>query len=158
MYEIITCLFFISVLVLLVKTSSEFLKLKNVHGFFFLNDLLNIICMSLVENMGKWVCVFPGFSDDFYVLKLSMVFLQNSGIDYGDVSSRKELRKKLNCKGFDWYIKNVYPNLRFLPNIVGYGTVSTESISSMEQHINSSVRKKCCKHCFSDCNIFPSKL
>lgn len=82
-----------------------------------------------------------------------MVFLQNSGIDYGDVSSRKELRKKLNCKGFDWYIKNVYPNLRFLPNIVGYGTVSTESISSMEQL--SSVRKKCCKHCFSDCNIFP---
>ncbi|XP_037243298.1 probable polypeptide N-acetylgalactosaminyltransferase 8 [Falco rusticolus] len=49
--------------------------------------------------------------------------IENPGIDFGDVSSRKQLRKKLNCKGFDWYIKNIYPNLVFLPNIVGYGTM-----------------------------------
>ncbi|KAM6093508.1 putative polypeptide N-acetylgalactosaminyltransferase 8 [Chlamydotis macqueenii] len=49
--------------------------------------------------------------------------VENPGIDFGDVSSRKELRKKLNCKSFDWYIKNIYPNLIFLPNIVGYGTM-----------------------------------
>ncbi|XP_025962056.2 probable polypeptide N-acetylgalactosaminyltransferase 8 [Dromaius novaehollandiae] len=49
--------------------------------------------------------------------------VENPGIDFGDVSSRKELRKKLNCKGFDWYIKNVYPNLVVLPNIVAYGTM-----------------------------------
>ncbi|CAM2097508.1 unnamed protein product [Caretta caretta] len=49
--------------------------------------------------------------------------LRNPGIDYGDVSSRKELRKKLNCKSFDWYIKNVYPNLIPLTTIVGYGTM-----------------------------------
>uniref|UniRef100_A0A8V5FN11 polypeptide N-acetylgalactosaminyltransferase n=1 Tax=Melopsittacus undulatus TaxID=13146 RepID=A0A8V5FN11_MELUD len=54
--------------------------------------------------------------------------IENPGIDFGDVSSRKDLRKKLNCKGFDWYIKNIYPNLIYLPNIVGYGTVSIESI------------------------------
>ncbi|KAL7976311.1 hypothetical protein Chor_002530 [Crotalus horridus] len=47
----------------------------------------------------------------------------NSGIDYGDISSRKELRKRLNCKSFDWYIKNVYPNLVPQVNIVGYGTM-----------------------------------
>uniref|UniRef100_A0A8D0HGN4 Polypeptide N-acetylgalactosaminyltransferase n=1 Tax=Sphenodon punctatus TaxID=8508 RepID=A0A8D0HGN4_SPHPU len=49
--------------------------------------------------------------------------LENPGIDYGDVSSRKELRKKLNCKSFDWYIKNVYPNLIPQTTIVGYGTL-----------------------------------
>uniref|UniRef100_A0A8C8Z2W5 Polypeptide N-acetylgalactosaminyltransferase n=1 Tax=Prolemur simus TaxID=1328070 RepID=A0A8C8Z2W5_PROSS len=49
--------------------------------------------------------------------------LQDSGIDYGDISSRVALREKLKCKTFDWYLKNVYPALRPIHNIVGYGTL-----------------------------------
>lgn len=31
--------------------------------------------------------------------------------NYGDVSSRAELRKSLKCHDFDWYLKNVYPEM-----------------------------------------------
>ncbi|ESO90718.1 hypothetical protein LOTGIDRAFT_123129, partial [Lottia gigantea] len=34
--------------------------------------------------------------------------------EFGDVSARKELRKNLKCKSFDWFVKNVYPDL-FVP-------------------------------------------
>ncbi|XKL61571.1 hypothetical protein PGB90_008628 [Kerria lacca] len=36
-------------------------------------------------------------------------------VKYGNISERLALRKRLQCKSFDWYLKNVYPEL-ILPN------------------------------------------
>ncbi|XP_013081122.2 probable N-acetylgalactosaminyltransferase 9 isoform X1 [Biomphalaria glabrata] len=46
------------------------------------------------------------------------------GTDYGDISERKELRKKLNCHTFKWYLDNVYPE-KFIPdeNVKAWGMV-----------------------------------
>lgn len=52
------------------------------------------------------------------------VFSQDSGIDIGDISERKALRKRLQCKTFRWYLVNIYPEMRMYTDTIAYGTVS----------------------------------
>ena len=52
--------------------------------------------------------------------------LQNHGIDYGDISQRVALRKRLQCKDFEWYLDNIYPEMRRYNSTLFYGEVSLE--------------------------------
>ena len=33
-------------------------------------------------------------------------------MEYGNITDRIKLREQLQCKSFDWYLKNIYPELK----------------------------------------------
>lgn len=43
---------------------------------------------------------------------------------FGDVTKRKNLRQDLKCRSFDWYLKNVYPQLEVPDKNIASGKVS----------------------------------
>ncbi|XP_001338018.1 polypeptide N-acetylgalactosaminyltransferase 9 [Danio rerio] len=55
--------------------------------------------------------------------------MNNPGVDFGDVSERVALRKKMNCKSFRWYLEHVYPEMRIYNNTITYGEVRNSKAS-----------------------------
>ncbi|OQV18533.1 Polypeptide N-acetylgalactosaminyltransferase 5 [Hypsibius exemplaris] len=46
--------------------------------------------------------------------------------DYGDISSRVALRKRLNCTSFQWYIENVFPDMFIPDKAMAWGEIRNE--------------------------------
>jgi hypothetical protein len=68
-----------------------------------------------------FLCVYQVWLDDY--AKYYYQRVGNDKGDYGDVSSRKSLREKLGCKSFEWYLKNIYPELFIPGESVAHGEV-----------------------------------
>ncbi|XP_060699887.1 polypeptide N-acetylgalactosaminyltransferase 9 [Hemiscyllium ocellatum] len=69
--------------------------------------------------------------DDFksHVYMAWNIPINNPGVDFGDVSDRIALRKRLNCRSFRWYRDNVYPEMRIYNNTITYGEVRNSKAS-----------------------------
>ncbi|XP_058850107.1 polypeptide N-acetylgalactosaminyltransferase 9-like [Acipenser ruthenus] len=55
--------------------------------------------------------------------------MNNPGVDFGDVSERISLRKRLQCHSFRWYLENVYSEMRIYNNTITYGEVRNSKAS-----------------------------
>ncbi|XP_046446155.1 polypeptide N-acetylgalactosaminyltransferase 11-like isoform X2 [Daphnia pulex] len=52
-------------------------------------------------------------------------------VSYGDVGPRQRLRRLMKCQSFDWYLKNVYPELT-VPGKESNQTAKKETISKLQ--------------------------
>ncbi|XP_023678709.1 polypeptide N-acetylgalactosaminyltransferase 9-like isoform X2 [Paramormyrops kingsleyae] len=55
--------------------------------------------------------------------------INSPGVDFGDVSDRVSLRKKLRCRSFRWYLEHVYPEMRIYNDTITYGEVRNSKAS-----------------------------
>ncbi|KAL4222733.1 N-acetylgalactosaminyltransferase [Mactra antiquata] len=47
--------------------------------------------------------------------------------DFGDITERKALRERLQCKSFDWFVKNIYPDLFVPGESIASGEIRSKS-------------------------------
>ncbi|CAH1261913.1 GALNT14 [Branchiostoma lanceolatum] len=62
------------------------------------------------------------YKNNFYAARPSA-----KGKPYGNIQGRKELREKLNCKSFQWYLENVYPELDIPGSSIKWGELKQDN-------------------------------
>ncbi|NXD15117.1 GALT5 acetylgalactosaminyltransferase, partial [Nothocercus nigrocapillus] len=120
---------------------------RNDNPYSFPKDRISTVERNLARVAEVWL---DEYKDLFYGHAYHLI-LKN--LDVGNLTQQIELRKKLQCKSFKWYLENVYPDLEaplvrssgLLVNVgtsrclaVENGTLALETCddSSAKQHFN----------------------
>ncbi|NWX87441.1 GALT5 acetylgalactosaminyltransferase, partial [Nothoprocta pentlandii] len=120
---------------------------RNDNPYSFPKDRISTVERNLARVAEVWL---DEYKDLFYGHAYHLI-LKN--LDVGNLTQQMELRKKLQCKSFKWYLENVYPDLEaplvrssgLLVNVgtsrclaVENGTLALETCddSSVKQHFN----------------------
>lgn len=61
--------------------------------------------------------------------------------DYGDISDRIELRKRLECKPFSYFVKEIYPELFIPGEAVAYGEIRNQAGGKIKMCLDSPAQK-----------------
>ncbi|XP_066477651.1 polypeptide N-acetylgalactosaminyltransferase 5 [Tiliqua scincoides] len=78
---------------------------RNDNPYSFPKDRIATVERNLARVAEVWL---DEYKDIFYGHAYHLV-LKN--LDVGELSQQKELRKRLKCKSFKWYLDNIYPDL-----------------------------------------------
>uniref|UniRef100_A0A8D2LQN3 Polypeptide N-acetylgalactosaminyltransferase n=1 Tax=Varanus komodoensis TaxID=61221 RepID=A0A8D2LQN3_VARKO len=78
---------------------------RNDNPYSFPKDRLTTVERNLARVAEVWL---DEYKDLFYGHSYQLI---QKNLDFGNLTQQKELRKKLQCKNFKWYLENVYPDL-----------------------------------------------
>ncbi|TKC35342.1 hypothetical protein EI555_019850 [Monodon monoceros] len=94
---------------------------RNDNPYSFPKDRMKTVERNLVRVAEVWLDeykeLFYGHGDH----------LTDQGLDVGDLTQQRELRKKLKCKSFKWYLENVFPDLK-APIVRASGVLINEAL------------------------------
>ena len=62
------------------------------------------------------------------IIKILIVILGARNVDIGDLSPRRELRERLQCKSFRWYLETIYPESQMPLDYYYLGEVRSDII------------------------------
>nr|XP_003922012.2 polypeptide N-acetylgalactosaminyltransferase 5 isoform X2 [Saimiri boliviensis boliviensis] len=79
---------------------------RNDNPYSFPKDRMKTVERNLVRVAEVWL---DEYKELFYGHGDHLI---NQGLDVGNLTQQRELRKKLRCKSFKWYLENVFPDLK----------------------------------------------
>lgn len=94
---------------------------RNDNPYSFPKDRVRTVERNLARVAEVWL---DEYKELFYGHAYHLLL---AGVDVGDLSQQIQLRNRLHCKSFRWYLENVYPDLE-APLVKASGLVGTQGV------------------------------